>query len=422
MTLVIERLLHPWRSGRLWRSLANAALDLPVGTVVFFPTIGLSILTLAIAITLLFALLSFTGLFVWTHLMGMVERSRTAALLGTRLENPHAPLPKGSPWTKAKAAVRDRARWREFGYCLLRLPASVAIAAIVLGSWSASLALAALPAYVSSLPQGTAQFGLFGASQGVAAAVLAIVGITGLVIIAPWLTLAAAHVDRGLSTWLLGPPKESELLARASRAESGRAAAVDAAESERRRIERDLHDGAQQRLVALAVDLGAARERFDTDPEGARALVAEAHDEAKATLREIRDLVRGIHPVILGDRGLDAALSAVVARSPVPVELTVELRERPPDAVESAAYFVVSEALANVAHHARATRAYVGIVTSGDRLVVEIRDDGVGGVDLDRGTGLKGLRDRVVSLGGTMDILSPDGGPTTILVELPCES
>jgi signal transduction histidine kinase len=209
---------------------------------------------------------------------------------------------------------------------------------------------------------------------------------------------------------------------RAVRAESGRAAAVDSAEAERRRIERDLHDGAQQRLVALAMDLGAARERLDRDPAGAKVLVAEAHEEAKAALKELRDLVRGIHPVILEDRGLDAALSAVVARSPVPVELTVELTRRPPDHIESAAYFVVSEALANVARHASATRAAVSIATSADRLVVEVRDDGVGGADPGRGTGLQGLADRVRGLGGTFDVLSPEGGPTTVLVELPCAS
>ena len=150
--------------------------------------------------------------------------------------------------------------------------------------------------------------------------------------------------------------------------------------------------------------------------------MATAHEEAKAALSEIRDLVRGIHPVILEDRGIDAALSAVVARSPVPVVLDVQIAERPPAAVESAAYFVVTEALTNVARHSGATRANVSIARAADRLVVEIRDNGHGGADASKGTGLHGLRERVAGMGGTTYVISPEGGPTTILVELPCGS
>ena len=205
--------------------------------------------------------------------------------------------------------------------------------------------------------------------------------------------------------------------------ETSRSAAVDSAEAERRRIERDLHDGAQQRLVALAANLGAAREKLDHgEIEEGRTMVAVAHEEAKSALREIRDLVRGIHPVILEDRGLDAALSAVVARSPIPVTLDVDVAVRPPAAVESAAYFVVNEALTNVARHAMATKAFVNIARAGDRLVIEVRDDGIGGADMSLGSGLRGLRDRVAGLGGTMYVISPHGGPTTISVELPCAS
>jgi signal transduction histidine kinase len=170
------------------------------------------------------------------------------------------------------------------------------------------------------------------------------------------------------------------------------------------------------------MDLGRARERFDADPEGAKTLVADAHEEAKAALSDLRGLVRGIHPAILTDRGLDAALSAVIARSSVPVTMSVDVAERPPAAVESTAYFVVTEALANVAKHAHATKASVTIVRKGDRLVAEVTDDGVGGADPARGSGLHGLADRVSAVGGRMDLLSPSGGPTTVLVELPCAS
>ncbi|HKY64899.1 MAG TPA: histidine kinase, partial [Acidimicrobiales bacterium] len=232
-----------------------------------------------------------------------------------------------------------------------------------------------------------------------------------------------AAMQLRLAQALLGPDPEAVHHEQVTRLETSRTAAVDSAEAERRRIERDLHDGAQQRLVALAMGLGAARQRLESDdPEGGARMVADAHEEAKAALKEIRDLVRGIHPVILEDRGLDAALSAVVARSPVPVTLEVAVTERPSSTVESAAYFVVAEALTNVARHAHATRAAVSIARAGDRLIVEVRDDGIGGADPRRGTGLQGLRDRVTSLGGTMHLVSPDGGPTTLLVDLPCAS
>lgn len=418
----MESLLYPWRSRRLWPSLVHSAVDLPLGFAISMPTYVLTTATLGLAIALPFALVTALLLAGWTAVVGKAERSRANALLGCALDTPIPPLPERSLLAKGKALLTSRERWKHLGYCLLRLPLSLLVFPIVVGSWATSLALATLPATVFLMPQDTARFGLFDVGVGPGLAVASLIGFIGLAAIAPWLTLTGAGADRWLVTKLLGPRPEVELEARAAAAETGRAAAVDAAAAERRRIERDLHDGAQQRLVALAVDLGAARERLETDPDGAKALVAEAHDEAKAALREIRDLVRGIYPAILEDRGLDAALSAVVARSAVPVELTVRLDNRPSDIIESAAYFVVSEALANIAHHAEATRAHVAIVTTGDRLIVEIRDDGRGGADPSRGTGLTGLRDRVVSLGGTMDLLSPSGGPTTLLVELPCAS
>ena len=237
------------------------------------------------------------------------------------------------------------------------------------------------------------------------------------------MTIGIARVLLALDRALLGPTADQLHAAQMRQLETSRTAAVDSAEFERRRIERDLHDGAQQRLVALAANLGSAREKLEHEQtEEGVAMVAVAHEEAKAALKEIRDLVRGIHPVILEDRGLDAALSAVVARSPVPVALDVKVDVRPPPAVESAAYFVVNEALTNVARHAMATRAHVSIARAGNRLVVEVRDDGIGGADATNGTGLQGLRDRVAGLGGSMYVISPDGGPTTISVELPCAS
>ncbi|MEY2231388.1 sensor histidine kinase, partial [Streptomyces sp. BF23-30] len=208
-----------------------------------------------------------------------------------------------------------------------------------------------------------------------------------------------------------------------------RAGVLDAADLERRRIERDLHDGAQQRLVALAMNLGIARATLTDLPAEAKAVIDEAHRQAKEAIEELNNLVRGLHPAVLEDRGLDAALSGVAARAPFPVELTVDIGQRPGATVEAVAYFVVSETLANVAKHARAERCRVHVVRGpapdgsargGDLLRITVTDDGVGGADPARGTGLVGLRKRVGSVDGTIMIESPLGGPTVITVELPC--
>ncbi|MFF3444902.1 histidine kinase [Streptosporangium sp. NPDC002721] len=198
-----------------------------------------------------------------------------------------------------------------------------------------------------------------------------------------------------------------------------RARLVDAFEVERRRIERDLHDGAQQRLVALSMRLGLARLDLPPDSPAAEQL-AQAHQEAKRALGELRELVRGVHTRVLTDRGLPAAVREVAGRSPIPVDVDVVLDDRLPAAVEVAAFYVVSEALANVAKHAQATRALVRGRLTGRTLLLEVRDDGRGGADATGGTGLTGLSDRLAVVGGRMSLSSPVGGPTLIRVEIPC--
>ncbi|HET8953704.1 MAG TPA: sensor histidine kinase, partial [Solirubrobacteraceae bacterium] len=200
-----------------------------------------------------------------------------------------------------------------------------------------------------------------------------------------------------------------------------RAGAVDAAAAELQRIERDLHDGAQARLVALAMDLGMAEERFARDPEGARELVVEAREEAKRALAELRDLARGIRPSLLAERGLGPALTALAARSPIPASVDFDIPADLTHAVENATWFVVSEALANTAKHSGATRVLVSVTRVEDRLIVEIVDDGAGGASAE-GSGLRGLRQRVEALDGTLTVTSPAGGPTSIRAELPCAS
>jgi signal transduction histidine kinase len=194
---------------------------------------------------------------------------------------------------------------------------------------------------------------------------------------------------------------------------------IAAADAERRRIERDLHDGAQQRLVALATMLSLAEARFKTDPERAAELVARAREEAELAVKDLRDLAHGIHPAVLSDLGLRAAIEALAARAPVPVEIANVPSEPLPAAVEAAAYFVTAEALTNVAKYARASECVVCLTLEDERLRVEVRDDGVGGADPATGSGLLGLRDRVEALDGSLEVDSPPGEGTAVIVELP---
>jgi signal transduction histidine kinase len=419
---MIRELLRPWRRAQTWWSLTYVLLDVLVGAFTFSAVIVLLALSVGLLITFPLAIPCIWLLFVSSHLMAAAERSRFRDLLDVRFDDPVAPLQARSWWGRLVERVRSGARWREVLYLLLLLPVGVLTTVVAVTVWCGSAALIALPLYVSHLPGGTAKFWLFEVGPGAGAVVASLVGIAGLVLLAPWATLGLAWLDTVVGRRLLAPRPKDELGERVEALETSRAAAVDSAEAERRRIERDLHDGAQQRLVSLAMGLGAARQRLEEDHVAGRRMVAEAHEDAKAALKELRDLVRGIHPVILEDRGLDAALSAIVARAPVPVTLDITVAERPSAAVESTAYFVVAEALTNIARHAEATSAAVTIERAGDRLVVEIRDDGRGGADFGRGTGLAGLRNRVTGLGGTMHVVSPAGGPTTLLVEIPCAS
>jgi signal transduction histidine kinase len=426
---------RPWRHPlRLVRTLGYVLTAVPVGAFAFGTVIALLATSAGLLITFVLALPVVWLLFVWSRAMGHLERSRIDALMGVRIADPVPPLRKKGFVRRLGERATSGTRWKEIAFHLARLPVAVVAFALTTAAWYGSIALALLPAYVNELPGDSAKFFFFEITDGAGAGLTALVGVVGLVFIAPWITIGMGQMELALARALLGPSADEEHAAQVTQLETSRSAAVDSAESERRRIERDLHDGAQQRLVALAANLGAAREKLEHDQiEEGRTMVAVAHEEAKSALKEIRDLVRGIHPVILEDRGLDAALSAVVARSPIPVTLEVKIAERPPATVESAAYFVVSEALANIARHAMATRAFVNIERAGNRLVIEVRDDGVGGAGVltedearargtTGGSGLRGLRDRVAGLGGSMYVISPNGGPTTISVELPCGS
>jgi signal transduction histidine kinase len=284
--------------------------------------------------------------------------------------------------------------------------------------------LLTLPLYWRHLPPGgpSVNGNLLITGAGVTPALWAS-GIIGLILLlaAPPLTRGLAAADAALARGLLSPPRGAALKARVTQLEVSRERVVDAAGAERRRIERDLHDGAQQRLVALAMELGRAKAKL-ADDDAAAALVDQAHTHAKAALAELRDLVRGVHPPVLTDRGLDAALSGLAARCPVPVDLQVDVPVRPRPAVEAVAYFTVAEALTNVAKHSRATHVRV-IVDGGPApagtLNLVISDDGIGGAD-PSSAGLRGLADRIEGIDGALSVESPPGGPTIISAVIPC--
>jgi signal transduction histidine kinase len=251
-------------------------------------------------------------------------------------------------------------------------------------------------------------------------AFVAVVAAVAILVFAP-------AVDAVIDRWLLSPSPTAALQYQVSALADARQGAVSSAQTERHRIERDLHDSVQPRLVSLAMTIGLAQTKLDTDLPTAKQLIAEAHDDAKSALVELRNVVRGIAPTILADRGLDAALSAVVQRSAVPTTLNVHLPRRLPDEAESVAYFVVAEALTNVAKHARATQAVVTVRLdeAANQLHVTVFDDGRGGASIttdENATGLRGLEERVRAAHGTFTVASPATGPTIITAVLPCAS
>jgi len=415
-------LLRGLVSARTWLAFVHQVTGLVLGVISFTVVVvglavGFSLFPLALVglpvlgLTTRFA----TGL-AW------FERRRFALLTGRAVPG----WPAGYRRYRALivpswAVLGARATWAEIGYAALRLPVSVISFTVTVSVWAAALAGLTAPLYAGSLPGGALSVGGTPHPGSAGVVIAAVSGLVALLAAAP-LTRGLAAADAALARWLLAPPRGAQLRARVTELEVSRERVVDAAEAERRRIERDLHDGAQQRLVAVAMELGRAKARFADDVDAAAALVDQAHQEAKAALTELRDLVRGVHPPVLTDRGLDAALSGLATRCPVPVSLQVTVPSRPRPAVEAVAYFTVAEALTNIAKHARATQASVvveGGTTPGAPLHIVISDDGVGGAD-SGGAGLSGLADRIAGVDGTLAVESPPGGPTIVSAVLPC--
>jgi signal transduction histidine kinase len=410
-------------SARTWLAMTQHLAGLFIGLVV------ISIVTtcLSLGFSLLFvALVGLPVLGITLRLadwFARAERARFGFFLDARIPAWPAPGSAGRAGYRWGIIPRWRmwaqgATWAELGYALLRLPVSAVALTISIAAWAAGLVLLVLPAYARALPNGGPTIGDAVLHTRAQLTVAALIGVLVL-LAAPQLTRGLAVADGALSRRLLGPRRD--LAARVREVEISRERVVDAAEAERRRIERDLHDGAQQRLVALAMELGRAKAKFADDIDTARELVDQAHVQAKEALTELRNLVRGVHPPVLTDRGLDAALSGLAALCPVPVDVHVDVPVRPKSSVEAVAYFVVAEALTNVAKHSRASRAKVVVESHGypGTLTVMISDDGIGGADI-HGPGLSGLADRVSGVDGRLSVESPAGGPTIIAAELPC--
>ncbi|UYB42520.1 sensor histidine kinase [Streptomyces sp. Je 1-4] len=317
--------------------------------------------------------------------------------------------------------LRFREAKRQFGYNLLIGPLLGVLELLLLTLLLAASAAALVLVWVWLVPP---QWRRGHPGYTVPGAYLTVLGLVALAVI-PGLAAGLGRLEILVGRAVLGVSRSEELARRVEDLTESRAGAVDAADAERRRIERDLHDGAQQRLVSLALNLGLAKATLTDLPPQAQQVIDAAHREAKDAIEELNNLVRGLHPAVLDELGLDAALSGLAARAPLPVRLRVDLPadlpQRTAPAIEAVAYFVVSEALTNIAKHAReATRAEVTVTRLGGILRVVIADDGMGGADPARGSGLKGLAQRVRSVDGTFRMSSPVGGPTMMSVELPC--
>jgi signal transduction histidine kinase len=368
-----------------------------------------------------------------------LERRRAAWLLGAPVPARYLPL-EGPLRQQLGRAVNDPATYRDAAWLVLQGAVGFLVGIGVIGLWLNVPVLLSVPGWWWAVPPGT-DIGVSEvlplpsspAGQGLrindvlvdswpraltVAPLLAAYHLAVLVLVVPLLARGYAWLAR----WLLAPSARTRLAARVEELTETRAAAVDAHGAELRRIERDLHDGTQARLVAIGVRLGLAEQGIADDPQRATQLLREAQADTQVAMAELRQVVRGIYPPVLSDRGLDGAITALVAGSAVPVSTEVAPVGRLPAAVEAAAYFTIAEALSNVAKHSQAGRAWVRVRRSGDTLHVLVGDDGRGGADEQDGTGLAGIRRRVAALDGHTRLSSPPGGPTELTVELPCGS
>ena len=384
-SMVIPARCAPW-SPRAWRQAVYLAGGIPAQLAVLLPLVAWTVDRYHLGWVhggpvrwgkaWPFLLIGLAIAFLALPLLTRMHRHRLRATAGVDI--PRQP-PMAIRWSLAGLAehVGSPAIWRQLAYHALAAPALAAAAIAALAAWLAGVFFTLVYAYAWALHRGN--FFRDGLGDRATGHVLRIpldvyltVGGIVLLVAAPWLTVAVGALDARAARALLGPSRAEEL---------------------------------EHRVEHLTQ---------------ARLVIAEAHEEAKAALVDLRNLIRGLHPAVLEDRGLDAALSGVAARMPIPVRLTVDVLRRPSPTIEAVAYFVVSESLTNISKHAQASQAEVFVQRVGDRLHIIVSDDGVGGADPAQGTGLAGLVMRAASVDGTFEIASPPGGPTLITVDLPC--
>jgi signal transduction histidine kinase len=391
-------------SWRTWRAIANLLISLVTGSLFMAVLIFALLLSGALSWIVGLGMLVLTFTLRLAAGMAGLDRRRVRRMAGVRIE-PALPTGPGSELSfrqRQKAWSRSPVVWRLVAYQFARPPLGFLSLFAVSGIWALMIS----------------SFGQSGdASSGNGFGHL----MLGLVALFVWPLVArlGSSLDVSLARWLLGPSRSGQLSAEVQRLGEARTLAVESAESERRRIERDLHDGLQPKLVSLALELGLAKARFERDPESVRSLINQAHEEAKTAIEDLRGLVRGIHPSVLDERGLDAAFSALVASCAVPVRVEVSLSKRLDQAVEAVAYFVVAEAITNVTKHSGASRASVMITEASGLLRVLVEDDGGGGASAEPGGGLAGLAARVTAIDGTFAVNSPKGGPTRVEAIIP---
>ncbi|GAA4241298.1 sensor histidine kinase [Actinomadura meridiana] len=348
------------------------------------------------------------------------ERRRAGRVLGREIPEPYRPS-RGQGLDEARRLVRAPDTWRDIAWMVGHGFTGLIAGVFAVGLWPAIPYTLSLPLWWWAAPDGSTSAFIVLDSWPKALTMPFVQGAFDLFLLL-WLVPRFARWQARFAERLLGPTRGTSLSERVEELTETRAEALEAHGAELRRIERDLHDGTQAQLVAAALRLGLADRRFTADPDAARTLFLEAREGIEEALTQLRTVIRGIYPPILSDRGLAGALNALAAAQPIPVETDVRVDRRAPAAVEAAAYFVVAEALTNIARHSGARHGWVVVRREPARLAVTVRDDGKGGADPGRGSGLSGIRRRVAALDGTTRIHSPDGEGTTLEVDLPCGS
>ena len=403
-----------WRLRLSGLGLAYVLLAVPALVLMVLTTVSLGVAAVGVGLVLLLLLVPLVAQLANAH------RAISGRVLGVKIERPYAPTGASSGLGLLRAWAGDSARWRDYGWLWMRITLGWATAWLAFGLTLGVIWYAVFPFIYWVTPDGAFNMN-YGIYQLDSQAESFLEWIFLLIAFGLWwkfepgLVRFVAQLDRNLLA-----PSRDQLEERVAHVAQSRAETIDHSAAELRRIERDLHDGAQARLVSLGMTLGLAEQMLESDPEGAARLLAEARDSSTTALGDLRSVVRGIHPPVLADRGLAGAVQALALDLSLPVSVVVTLPGRTPTPIESAVYFAVAECLANVVKHASANRASVELTWDDGVLRATVTDDGVGGASPDRGSGLAGVARRLDALDGRREVVSPTGGPTVVTMEVEC--